>query len=411
MSGSRSDPGPGRRPAVPAAPCAPSGPEEITAGPPDGTGRVVPDPRTATDAGEPGGPAVVAGAPETAVASGAMPVARLRPGVLALALTVFAVCALAGLLVGAAGLPVRGVVLELLGRLPFVTLDSGLSPVERGLLLQLRMPRVVLAAVVGGLLALAGAGYQGVFRNPLADPYLLGAAAGAGLTATLVIALVPSAVGMVPIAAFAGAVGGVLLAYALGTSTARGGGTATLVLAGVAVSSFLSALQAFVQQMNYEQLQRIYVWILGGIAGDWSQVWLIAPYAVVSSVVMIAHGRLLDVLSVGDDEAVSLGVNAARVRLVVLCAASLATASAVAVSGLIGFVGIVVPHVVRRLAGGSYRVVLPVSLLAGAAFLVLADLVARTALAPAELPIGVVTAFIGAPFFIGVLRATRAVET
>ncbi|MFB9248994.1 FecCD family ABC transporter permease [Sphaerisporangium melleum] len=340
-----------------------------------------------------------------------MPVARLRPGVLALALTVFAVCALAGLLVGAAGLPVRGVVLELLGRLPFVTLDSGLSPVERGLLLQLRMPRVVLAAVVGGLLALAGAGYQGVFRNPLADPYLLGAAAGAGLTATLVIALVPSAVGMVPIAAFAGAVGGVLLAYALGTSTARGGGTATLVLAGVAVSSFLSALQAFVQQMNYEQLQRIYVWILGGIAGDWSQVWLIAPYAVVSSVVMIAHGRLLDVLSVGDDEAVSLGVNAARVRLVVLCAASLATASAVAVSGLIGFVGIVVPHVVRRLAGGSYRVVLPVSLLAGAAFLVLADLVARTALAPAELPIGVVTAFIGAPFFIGVLRATRAVET
>ncbi|WTY93176.1 iron ABC transporter permease [Sphaerisporangium sp. NBC_01403] len=315
----------------------------------------------------------------------------------------------AGLMIGAAGVSFKGIVLELLDRVPFVSVDSGLSPVERGLVFQLRLPRVVLAAVVGGLLAIAGAGYQGVFRNPLADPYLLGAAAGAGFTATLMIVLI-QVDGLVPLAAFGGAIGGVLLAYALGNTAGRGGGTSTLVLAGVAVASFLSALQTFVQQLRVEQLQRIYSWILGGIGGDWSQVWLIAPYAVVSTVVLLAHGRLLDVLSVGDDEAVSLGVNAARVRLVVLCAASLATASAVAVSGLIGFVGIVVPHVVRRLAGGSYRVVLPLSLLAGASFLVLADLVARTVLAPAELPIGVVTAFIGAPFFVGVLRATRAVD-
>ncbi|MGW4639907.1 FecCD family ABC transporter permease [Sphaerisporangium sp. NPDC004334] len=333
----------------------------------------------------------------------------MRPVVPFVAAGLLAVCLLAGLMIGAAGLPLKGVVLELLDRLPLVSVHSGLSPVERGLLFELRMPRVVLAAIVGGLLAMAGAGYQGVFRNPLADPYLLGAAAGAGLTATLVIVLV-QAEGLVPLAAFGGAIGGVLLAYALGNTAARGGGTATLVLAGVAVASFLSALQAFVQQVKVEQLQRIYSWILGGIGGDWSQVWLVAPYAVVSAAVLMAHGRLLDVLSVGDDEAGSLGVNAARVRLVVLCAASLATASAVAVSGLIGFVGIVVPHAVRRLAGGSYRVVLPISLLAGAAFLVLADLVARTVLAPAELPIGVVTAFIGAPFFVAVLRATRAVE-
>ncbi|MET8143654.1 iron ABC transporter permease [Sphaerisporangium sp. NPDC005288] len=333
----------------------------------------------------------------------------MRPVVPFVAAGLLAVCLLAGLMIGAAGLPLKGVVLELLDRLPLVSVHSGLSPVERGLLFELRMPRVVLAAIVGGLLAMAGAGYQGVFRNPLADPYLLGAAAGAGLTATLVIVLV-QAEGLVPLAAFGGAIGGVLLAYALGNTAARGGGTATLVLAGVAVASFLSALQAFVQQVKVEQLQRIYSWILGGIGGDWSQVWLVAPYALVSAAVLMAHGRLLDVLSVGDDEAGSLGVNAARVRLVVLCAASLATASAVAVSGLIGFVGIVVPHAVRRLAGGSYRVVLPISLLAGAAFLVLADLVARTVLAPAELPIGVVTAFIGAPFFVAVLRATRAVE-
>ncbi|WP_405152103.1 FecCD family ABC transporter permease [Sphaerisporangium sp. NBC_01403] len=328
---------------------------------------------------------------------------------MAVALAVLVICVVAGLMIGAAGVSFKGIVLELLDRVPFVSVDSGLSPVERGLVFQLRLPRVVLAAVVGGLLAIAGAGYQGVFRNPLADPYLLGAAAGAGFTATLMIVLI-QVDGLVPLAAFGGAIGGVLLAYALGNTAGRGGGTSTLVLAGVAVASFLSALQTFVQQLRVEQLQRIYSWILGGIGGDWSQVWLIAPYAVVSTVVLLAHGRLLDVLSVGDDEAVSLGVNAARVRLVVLCAASLATASAVAVSGLIGFVGIVVPHVVRRLAGGSYRVVLPLSLLAGASFLVLADLVARTVLAPAELPIGVVTAFIGAPFFVGVLRATRAVD-
>jgi iron complex transport system permease protein len=138
---------------------------------------------------------------------------------------------------------------------------------------------------------------------------------------------------------------------------------------------------------------------------------MIAPYSLVSTVVLLSHGRLLDVLSVGDDEAAALGLTATRVRLIVLAAASLATASAVAVSGLIGFVGVIVPHVVRRLAGGSYRVVLPLSLLGGAVFLVLADVVARTALAPAELPLGVVTAFVGAPFFIGVLRATRRVET
>jgi iron complex transport system permease protein len=319
----------------------------------------------------------------------------------------------AGLLSGAADLPPGRVLLALLDRLPLVSVTSGLSPVEQGLLFELRLPRVLIGAVVGGLLALAGAGYQGVFRNPLADPYLLGAAAGAGLTVTLSIVFLPAGLGgaTVPVAAFAGAIGGVFLAYALGSSTGRAGGTSTLVLAGVAVMSFLTAIQTFVQQLKVEELQRIYSWILGDVGGSWSQLWMIAPYAAASVAVTLAHGRLLDVLSVGDEEAAGLGVNVARVRLLVLLGASLATASAVAVSGLIGFVGIVVPHVVRRLAGGSYRVVLPLSLIGGAAFLVVADLIARTVLAPAELPIGVVTAFAGAPFFVGVLRATRRVET
>lgn len=326
---------------------------------------------------------------------------------------VLAAAMTAGLLVGAADMPVGGVLLTLLDRLPLVSVDSGLSPVEQALLLELRLPRVLTAVVVGGLLAVAGAGYQGVFRNPLADPYLLGAAAGAGLTVTLAVVFLPGETGVVavPVAAFAGAIGGVFLAYALGRTAGQGGGTATLVLAGVAVMSFLTAIQTFVQQLDVEELERVYAWILGDLGGSWEQLAMIAPYTIVSVGVMVLHGRLLDVLSVGDEEAAGLGVNVARVRLVVLAAASLATAAAVAVSGLIGFVGVVVPHVVRRLAGGSYRVVLPLSLVGGAAFLVVADLVARTVLAPAELPIGVVTAFVGAPFFVAVLRATRPVET
>ncbi|GAA2285811.1 hypothetical protein GCM10010402_49340 [Actinomadura luteofluorescens] len=336
--------------------------------------------------------------------------ARLRPLPLAVAVGLLGATLLAGVLVGSAGLPVGGVLKALADRIPFVHVDSGLGVIDENVLFQLRVPRALMAALVGGMLAVAGAGYQGVFRNPLADPYLLGAAAGAGVGATMVIALVPGDPGYaVPLAAFVGAIGGVALAYLLGSAAAgRGNGTATLVLAGVAVSSFLAAVQTLIQQMRAEELQRIYSWILGGVgSADWRQLALVFPYALVSTVVLLAHGRLLDVLSVGDEEAASLGLSASRVRLTVLVAASLATASAVAVSGLIAFVGIVVPHVVRRLAGGSYRIVLPLSLLGGAAFLEVADLVARTVIRPGELPLGVVTAFVGGPFFVVVLRASR----
>ncbi|MFG6196567.1 FecCD family ABC transporter permease [Nonomuraea sp. JJY05] len=336
---------------------------------------------------------------------------RARPLWIACALGVLAACMIAGLLDGAADISPWQVVLQAVDWLPYVHVDSGLAPVEQGLLFELRLPRVLVAAVVGGLLAMAGAGYQGVFRNPLADPYLLGAAAGAGLATTVAIVLLPESGASIPVAAFLGAVGGVFLAYTLGNTAGRSGGTATLVLAGVAVTSFLTAIQTFIQQFKVEELQRVYSWILGDVGGGWDQFWLVLPYAAVSAVLLLLHGRMLDVLSVGDEEATSLGVRAARVRLTVLLAASLATAAAVAVSGLIGFVGIVIPHIVRRLAGGSYRIVLPLSLIGGGAFLVLADLIARTVIAPAELPIGVVTMFVGAPFFVGVLRMTRRTAT
>ncbi|WP_159941913.1 MULTISPECIES: iron ABC transporter permease [unclassified Nocardiopsis] len=331
-------------------------------------------------------------------------------GWFAAGLVTLSAAVLLGVSAGAASLSAADIARHLLSLLP-LGVESPLTERQEALLVQLRLPRVVMGVLVGALLATAGGAYQGVFRNPLADPFLLGAAAGAGLGATLVIVFgaqfSDSPRALVPVAAFLGALFGVAAAYLLG-ATAGGGGTASLVLAGVAVSSFLSAAQTLVQQMGVDQLQRIFSWLLGGIGGGgWDDVRLVWPYAAVALLVLLACGYLLDMLALGDDKAVSLGLNPAAVRLVVIGAASLATAAAVSVSGLIGFVGIVVPHVVRRLVGSNYRAILPVTVLLGGAFMVLVDIVARTLVAPAELPIGVVTAFLGAPFFVLILRTTR----
>jgi iron complex transport system permease protein len=290
-------------------------------------------------------------------------------------------------------------------------LHSPLSGADDAILWQLRLPRVVLGAFVGGTLAAAGAAYQGVFRNPLADPYLLGAAAGAGLGATLVAAYAPGSGlsgDLLPVAAFAGAAVAVLAAYILGRSAGAAAGPAALILAGVTIAAFFTALQIFVQQQHVDTVQAVYSWLLGRLStAGWREVGIIAPYAIASWLILLGHRRLLDVLAVGDDEAAALGVNVARVRLLVVIAATTATAAAVAVSGLIAFVGIIVPHTIRLLVGGSYRVLMPLSIIVGAGFLVFADVIARTIMSPAELPIGVVTAFFGAPFFAVVLRTGR----
>jgi iron complex transport system permease protein len=317
-----------------------------------------------------------------------------------------------GLSLGPAGLPVLGVASELVSGLPLIEWGAGLDERQAAILWQIRLPRVVLGALVGCMLAGAGAAYQGVFRNPLADPYLLGVAAGAGLGATLAIAYRPDGWevpgGVLPLFAFVGAVLGVALAWSIGRSADGGRGVATLILAGVAVASFLTAIQTFVQQQNSDSLREVYGWILGRLStSGWREVLMVLPYVVLAGVAILMHRRVLDVMSVGDDEAGSLGVRAARARLVVVAAATLGTAAVVAVSGLIGFVGIIVPHTVRLIAGSSYRIVLPLSFLFGAAFLVLADVAARTVASPAELPIGVITAFLGAPFFAVVLRTQK----
>jgi iron complex transport system permease protein len=337
--------------------------------------------------------------------------ASLRPGPVFAGLACLGMAALAGVLVGPVRLSPGDVLAEIAGRLPFLSPGEALSQRDAAILWQLRMPRVVLGALVGATLAVSGAAYQGVFRNALADPYLLGAAAGAGLGATLAIAYGPgafgSAEGLLPPAAFAGTLLGVGAAYALGRSAGRRSPGA-LILAGVAVASFLTALQTYVQQREAETLREVYAWILGRLAtAGWAEVTLVLPYVAVSAAVILACRRLLDVMAVGDEEAAGLGVAPSRIRAAVVAAASLGTAAAVAVSGLIGFVGIIVPHTVRLIAGPSYRLVVPLSLLFGGTFLVLADLLARTIMAPAELPIGVVTAFFGAPFFAVVLRGSR----
>jgi iron complex transport system permease protein len=319
---------------------------------------------------------------------------------------------LLGLALGPVDLGLAAVTREVLSHVPLLGVDSPFSGTEDAILWELRAPRVALGLLVGAMLAAAGASYQGVFRNPLADPYLLGAAAGAGLGATLVIAYDVGGDGgldLRPIAAFAGATLGVAVAYLLGRSVG-GRETTTLILAGVTVAAFFTALQTFVQQRNAETVQEVYSWILGQLeTSGWTDVLVVLPYVAVSAVVLLWHRRLLDVLAVGDDEAASLGVPVARVRLLVVAAATLGTAAAVAFSGLIAFVGIIVPHAIRLMVGTSYRAVLPLSLAFGAGFLILMDLVSRTVIAPAQLPIGVVTAFLGAPFFAVVLRTTRTV--
>ncbi len=319
-----------------------------------------------------------------------------------------------GLVIGPIPISPPGAVAEVLDRLTGLHLATGLSGVDAAVVWQIRAPRVALGLLVGGTLATAGGAYQGVFRNPLADPYLLGVAAGAGLGATIAIdAGAEGATGplaFVPLAAFAGALAAVGLTYVLGVRRGERS-PATLLLAGIAISSMLTAVQTYLQLRQTQTLRDVYSWVLGDLStAGWYDVLLLLPYAVVTLAVLLAACRRLDVLAVGDDEAAALGLDVARTRLVVLAAASLGTAAAVSVSGLIGFVGIIVPNAVRLVGGTSYRSVLPLSLVTGGAFLVLADLVARTALAPAELPIGVVTAALGGPFFVLVLRRRGGVQ-
>jgi len=289
---------------------------------------------------------------------------------------------------------------------------STLDQMQTTVIWQLRAPRLVLGLLAGAMLAVAGGSYQGVFRNPLADPYLLGVAAGAGIGTTFAIMDVGHGLNTptwTPLLAFIGALVAVGATWAIGGRGSRSN-EGTLILAGVAIAALLTSAQTFLQQQaSANSIARVYIWLLGSLASaNWSSVNLILPYVIVCIAVCILCGRALDVMSVGENEAKSLGLPVRRIRFIVILASSLGTAAIVSVVGLIGFVGIIVPHIVRLLVGISNRRILPISAALGAAFLVIADTIARTAIAPSELPIGVITAAVGAPVFVLILSFRKS---
>ena len=271
---------------------------------------------------------------------------------------------------------------------------------------ELRVPRALLAFLVGGALGTTGAGLQALVRNPLADPFLLGLSGGAGLGAVTAIALGVHGVWALPLAAFAGALGAMVLVYRLGLVGGAELDPRVLVLAGVAVGAFAAAIStAIVSLSEATQLRNAFLWLWGGLgAASWDTVQLMAIYVPLPLALLMLSARPLDLLALGEEPASYLGADVERVKRRVYLAASLLTAAAVAVSGVIGFVGLVVPHIGRLLWGHRHRVLLPVSFVGGGTLLAFADTAARTAVAPHELPVGIVTALIGVPVFTLLLR-------
>jgi iron complex transport system permease protein len=332
---------------------------------------------------------------------------------LALACGLLLLMATLGVAWGAVPIP-PGAVLRILGyHLGAMTGPTDWPPAWETILFQIRLPRVVLAGLVGMTLAVAGAVYQALFRNPLAEPYLIGVSSGASFGATLAIVFIWRFGGGgwngVSLAAFIGA----LLATAAIYSLARVGGrtpVTTLILAGVAVNALLSAATIFLMFSVQDAFRAMHVlgWLMGSLAlADWEKTRVVLPYVVGGLAVIGGYAHTLNVLQLDEEQAQSLGVAVERTKGILVLAVSLATAAAVSVSGAVGFVGLIIPHIVRLIWGPDHRFLLPMSGALGAVALILADGVARTAFSPRELPLGVVTAVVGAPFFLYLLRRQK----
>jgi iron complex transport system permease protein len=293
----------------------------------------------------------------------------------------------------------------------FAVIKGNGSDLATNILWNIRLPRTVLVALTGMALGGSGAAYQGLFRNPLADPFLIGIASGAGLGAVIAMSIewTYSFWGLmaIPLAAFLFALLTVAIVYFL----ARVGQTTpitNLILAGVAVSSFATSLMSFLMLRTDGELRRAMSWLMGGsIQLGWNFVLTILPYLLIGLGVLILSGHTLNLLQFGDEQAQQLGLNVTRAKRIILISASLATASAVAFSGIIGFIGLIVPHLTRLWFGSDYRHLIPLSILGGATILLFSDVIARVILAPQELPVGIVTALAGAPFFLWVLRRSK----
>ena len=295
--------------------------------------------------------------------------------------------------------------------LPGLQMEADWSRTFATIVYQIRLPNTALMALAGMALGGSGAAYQGLFRNPLADPYIIGVASGAGLGAVLAMSAnwPVSLLGMatVPLAAFIAALITVAIVYAI-ARVGRSTPVTTLILAGVAVSSFATAMTSLIMLLSTDELHRAVNWMVGGFAlGGWEPVLASLPYLLIGLAVLALLGRQLNVLQFGDEQARQMGLDVERSKLIIVVAASLVAATAVAFSGIIAFVGLIVPHVVRLLWGPDYRRTLPLAILVGGSFLLAADVVARVVLAPRELPVGVITAVVGAPFFLWLLYRTK----
>lgn len=332
----------------------------------------------------------------------------------AVVLGLLALALLAALLIamrlGTVGIEPQQIVAIILGKTLGLNVGVSWTPADEAIIWQLRLPRVLGAALVGAGLAGAGVVFQGLLRNSMADPYLLGTSGGAALAATIAFA-VPLSLGVkfgiVPVAAFVGALLAVLVVYRIsriGTHTP----ITTLLLAGFAVSSILTALMSAIMLLSRGTLERVVLWTLGGVsASGWGMLAAVTPLIAVGCAAAFYLANDLNAFLLGEEHAAALGVNVERKKFVLLGVGALLTGAAVALSGLVGFVGLIVPHVTRIVLGPNHRLLLPASLLCGAIFLVFADLIARTVIAPQELPLGVITALVGAPFFILLLRRAK----
>lgn len=312
---------------------------------------------------------------------------------------------------GSVDVPLGTISRIIVNALPFVHLDQTWTDGLATIVLDIRLPRIIMAGLVGAALATAGATYQGLFRNPLADPYLIGVAQGASLGAVigflLPFSLSFGGFGAIPFFAFIGALLATVTVYLL----ARIGKTmpvSTLILAGVALSALLSSIVSYLIISSDERLHSIVFWLMGSFNGTkWDEVLVVFLYILVGTAVILLFSRVLNVMQLDEEQAQQLGVNVEQMKIILLAAATLITAAGVAFVGTIGFVGIIVPHAVRLIWGADHRFLLPFSVLSGAIFMVLTDLVARTIMAPAEIPIGVITAICGAPFFLYLLRRRK----
>ncbi|HHX87414.1 MAG TPA: iron ABC transporter permease [Firmicutes bacterium] len=289
--------------------------------------------------------------------------------------------------------------------------STGLNATREAIIWQLRFPRILLGFFVGASLAVAGVSFQGLLQNPLADPYTLGVSSGAALGATAAMLFFPAASAgssyHIPLFGFIGGMLALWIVYRLGRVSGRLP-VVTVLLAGVIISSFFSALISLSMIFAGQQLRSIYFWLAGGLGmKGWPYVALIIPYFIVGMAVLLYYAGDLNLISLGEESALNSGVEVEKVKKVVLVAASLITAGAVSVSGMIGFVGLIVPHALRIVMGPDHRLLFPAAALGGGLFLVVVDTAARTVLAPVEIPVGIVTAFLGAPFFMILLQRYR----